>query len=693
MRIKIQALMQKISMASGFHTYAAVLLLTMAGAYTLLAGKMGFYYDDWEGVFLYQQGFSASQVWEYFLIDRPFSSLAHWLFHPIAGVSPLGWNVLILLLHWGGILFFVKSLLTVFPKQTIAAGWTGLLLGLYPGILRHFVPRTSAPHYLSFFLFALSLWLMLMAYQTKRKRVALLVLSTIFALAQALIIEYFATMEIARLFILLAFFYQRENLTRLQLFKRAFQAWIPYLLVFIAFLVFKFQVLPGLAQAEQLQAKHDISLLQQFLDAPAQTAIAYANLVVQDIVHAVFYVWSLPIIPADINLAATTTVVSWLLGAVMASLCAVILWAWYCRENNPAANESPPAKTALALFLVIILLGGLPAWLLGRQAVSGTWSSRFLFAQILGGVPLLVVMVLAATGYTRQYAANVILAILLAASFSLQFREARKYVTYWDAQQNFYWQLKWRAPGLEPQVFIVSSNTPVPKNSGYQIAYVINLLYAPGYAETASLHWWFNGTETLWDSSKMKYHPNKNVQASMRNITFESNMRYALPVLYQPARGCLQILTDTYYLGESGLSANESNLFALAGNDLIQTQGPPMSASIFGKEPPHTWCYYYQKAELARQQNDWDEVLRLWQASKEQQLAATYGPEYLPFVEANTRAGNWVEARQVTIKAGKTTKDARPFLCTFWQETLKPLDSSGESEPEWEKVKHALDCP
>jgi hypothetical protein len=191
----------------------------------------------------------------------------------------------------------------------------------------------------------------------------------------------------------------------------------------------------------------------------------------------------------------------------------------------------------------------------------------------------------------------------------------------------------------------------------------------------------------------MKYHLDKGVQASMRSITFESNMRYALPVLYRPARGCLQILTDTYYLGEPGLSADESNLFALAGNDLIQTQGPPIPVSIFGKEPPHTWCYYYQKAELARQQNDWDEVMRLWQASKEQQLAATYGPEYLPFIETNAHAGNWIEARQVIIKAGKTTKDARPFLCTFWQETLKPLDPSGESEPEWEKVKHALDCP
>ena len=36
---------------------------------------------------------------------------------------------------------------------------------------------------------------------------------------------------------------------------------------------------------------------------------------------------------------------------------------------------------------------------------------------------------------------------------------------------------------------------------------------------------------------------------------------------------------------------------------------PTLPAHIFGAEPPHDWCYYYQKASLARQLGDWAQVV------------------------------------------------------------------------------------
>ena len=689
MRERFRAILQKIEAINGFTLYAAALLLSMAGAYSLLAGRLGFYYDDWEGVFLYRQGFSPRQVWEYFLVDRPFSSLVHWVFHPILGTTPLAWNLLILLLHWAAILFLVKSLLILFPRRVLAVGWTGLLLALYPGIMRHFVPRTSAPHYVSLFLFTFSLWLMLKAYKSTKWQKALLAISVVCALGQVLIIEYFATLEIARLFILLYFFYQNGERNQ-RLWRKALWAWFPYALVFVAFTVFKFYVLPSLAQADSLTPKHSVSLWQEFLSAPLASLTFYANLVLQDCIHAIFYVWTLPIVPGDIDLASTTVVVSWLLGILLAAFSAKTVLVW--QRQKAAPQEKPDTKIILGLCLITLLLGGLPGWLIGRQAISGTWSNRFLFAQALGAVPLLVVIIIAITGHNRPRAASMLFAALLAASFSLQFREAQKYTLYWKNQQNFYWQLKWRAPGLASKTLVVSPNTPLPKNSSYQIAFVINMLYAPGHADNDSLYWWFNGTETLWDFKKQKYPPAKEVEAGIRSITFKSNMRLALPVLYQPSRGCLQVLTDDYYDGEPGLSEAENRLFALAHEGLIMPEGPNMP-SPFHKEPAHTWCYYYQKAELARQLGNWEEILRLWQTINTEGHTANYGPEYLPFIEAQARAGNWVEARRISVEAGKISKDARPFLCTFWVKRLHPLANSADFETEWNKAKTGLDCP
>src|SRR5512142_855407 len=78
----------------GFRLYAVLLFLAMAAAYNAQVWRMGYYYDDWEGVFLQKQLFSFRQIWEYFLIDRPFSSLIHWSFDPLLGAAPLGWHIL-----------------------------------------------------------------------------------------------------------------------------------------------------------------------------------------------------------------------------------------------------------------------------------------------------------------------------------------------------------------------------------------------------------------------------------------------------------------------------------------------------------------------------------------------------------------------------------------------------------------------
>ncbi len=673
---------------SGFGLYAFSLFVVMAGAYLLLAGRMGFNYDDWEGIFLYRQGFSPQQVWNYFLIDRPFSSFVHLAFHPIFGVSVEGWHFFVLALHWAAILLLVQSLLALFPGYVMPIGWIGFLLALYPGLTRHFVARTSAPHYLSMFLFALSLWLMIRAYKQAKGRHWMLAVSVFIALAQVLIIEYFAAMEVARFFILLYLFSREMPGQRGRAWARSLMAWLPYLVVFLVFLVFKFQVLPGLAEEEGLDAKHQVGLAQLLLQAPVPTILQYANIVLRDVVHAIVFVWLLPITPAELDVASTSYVVSWVLGSLFAAMAALAMWGW-SQKNSLPAERLPAAWQVVGLCLVVILLGGLPVWLIGRQATVGIWSSRFLLAPVLGAVPLVVLVIFGLTGPLRPQAANLALVILLTGSFSYQFREANRYTLYWQYQRQYYWQLKWRAPGLEPRTFVLSPNTPFIRNSSYQIAYGINLVYAPGNADTNSRYWWFDGPDSLRDFATQQYKPGAPVSAAMRNIRFESEMSAALPVLGRPSRGCLQVLTDTYYRGEPLLSAEEEQLFDLARDGLILQAGPEMPMDIFGPEPEHGWCYYYQKAELARDFDDWQAVRDLWEQVKEKNLEANYGPDYAPFIESLARNQEWKAAAKLTIKAGKTTKESRPFLCNFWQMRLSHLPGFTEW---WPEIQTELNC-
>lgn len=674
---------------SGFGLYAFSLFVVMSGAYLFFVGWMGFNFDDWEGVFLYRQGFSPEQVWNYFLIDRPFSSLVHLVFHPVLGTSAEAWHIFVLVLHWMAILFIVQGLLILFPSHIMPIGWIGFLLALYPGLTFHFVPRTSAPHYVSMFLFALSFWLMLRAYQQAQGRYWLIALSVVLALAQVLIVEYFAAMELVRFLILLYFFQREFPAHRGRIWVRALMAWLPYLTVFLIFVVFKFQVLPLLAQEEGLQAKHQMVMVQSLLQSPLPTIVEYTNIILRDVIHAVVFAWLLPITPAEVNIASKSFVVSWLLGAFFAALATFVMWGW-CQKNKLSAHHLPAAWQVASLSLFVILLGGLPFWLIGREATVGLWSSRFLLAPVLGAVPLVVLVIVGLTGLHRQQVANLALAVLLTGSFSYQFREANRYTLFWEYQRQYYWQLKWRAPGLKPKTFILSPNTPFLRNSSYQIAYAVNLVYAPGNADTDSRYWWFDGPDSLRDFSTQQYKPGIPVFASMRNIRFESDMNAALPVLGRPSRGCLQVLTDTYYQGQPLLSPEEEQLFELAKDGLILQAGPDMPIDVFGPEPEHGWCYYYQKAELARDFDDWQTVRLLWEQIEQKNLRAVYGPNYAPFIESLARNQEWKSAVELTIQAGKTTKEARPFFCNFWQMRLSSLPGFAEW---WPEIQREFDCP
>lgn len=55
---------------------------------------------------------------------------------------------------------------------------------------------------------------------------------------------------------------------------------------------------------------------------------------------------------------------------------------------------------------------------------------------------------------------------------------------------------------------------------------------------------------------------------------------------------------------------------------------------VFGPEPPHDWCYYYEKADLARQRGDWDEVLKLGSEASTKGFAPKDSIEWMPFLQA-----------------------------------------------------------
>ncbi len=673
---------------SGFGLYAAALLLAMVASYDAQVWRLGTYYDDWEGIFLYKQGFTAQQIWNYFVSDRPFSFLTHVLYNPLIGASAIGWHLLALLLNWAAVLLLVRTLLRLWPAHVMEAGWIGLLLAVYPGMHRQFVAHTSMPHYTSMLLFTLSLLLMVKAFQAKTHRFSFLAFSVALAGLQVLIIEYFAALELIRVLILFYIFWATADNWKTAA-ARALRAWWPYSLVFVGFLVYHFAILPVL-QPAGLEPQHPLIVLSQLVQNPVSTLLQYAGNVLQDVQYSVLYAWTLPWVPQDLDLRARAVVFSWVLGIVVAVLCAAIMWSWQRKEH--AAPGPTPRWFLIVLCVGALLLGGLPAWIIGQQAIKGTWADRFLFGQILGAVPLVVLAVAWMAGPAGRQAQNIVLAILLASSISLQFRVGNQYALLWDRNRTYYWQLKWRVPSLQPGTFIVSTSTPVGGTDIYQVGLAVNTAFNPGHGKEQVQYWWFNGPENLWVSSAGKYRPAMDINYSFRSLSFHSNMRQALPVVQDKSGGrCLQVL-DLVYQGEPLLNADEQNLFSIAHDDMVLQQERPLPQDVFGAELPHDWCYYYERADLARQYAQWDQVLKLWQQAGSLSATSLYGPEYLPFIEAFAHRGQWDEAADLTMKADATTADMSSFLCGSWTRITAATPASDVKASAWMKVQAALLC-
>jgi hypothetical protein len=108
-------------------------------------------------------------------------------------------------------------------------------------------------------------------------------------------------------------------------------------------------------------------------------------------------------------------------------------------------------------------------------------------------------------------------------------------------------------------------------------------------------------------------------------------------VLTQPTEvSCVQVIDGD----APEYSRYEDPLFVLVGpysqSAKILTEEPPpdVPETLFGPEPEHGWCYYYQKATLARQRGDWNEVLRLADEARSKDLAPNDLIEWIPLLQA-----------------------------------------------------------
>jgi len=274
----------------------------------------------------------------------------------------------------------------------------------------------------------------------------------------------------------------------------------------------------------------------------------------------------------------------------------------------------------------------------------------------------------------------VVACVLISFAVGWQFMKANTFRREWDNQRQLIWQLAWRIPALQPGTLLVTHELPFTYVTDQSLTAPINWIYATTIRDH-DLPYMLAYTKSRLNGNLLPgLQPGMPVSANFRTMTFQSTTDSVL-VIFQENPGCLRIM-DAYYSNANtvpGVSYMLTDAIPLSNLDQILNSGsaPNLPSAVFGKEPSHTWCYYFEKAELARQMNDWQEVVRLGDEAEQNSFKALQPAENLVFIEGYGQVGQTEKAVQISRTVLQQKPDLQPALCEVW---TRILDANSQLE-------------
>jgi len=662
-----------------------ILLAACILAFGLLIPKLGFFQDDWNFVFN-SYAFGSDGLADFLRYDaRPYAA---WIFNTgfkLLGFKPIYWHIAELLLRWMTAYTLWLVFRFLWPEHKWQTLTASLLFVLYPFFTLQPLAVTYTLHWTGYLLYALSIYFMLRA-QTER-----FWLFTILALAtQALhlfTLEFYSGIDLIRP-VLLWIVLSNSNLSIREKSKTTLRKWAPYLVVFILYFVWR-----GLIYQAADEGRNTPFLMTALLDDPLGTISATINNGIPDLVLILVTSWYKLIAPVNFNFSISANLYIFIISAISFG----IFYFFFQRQALTEEKNDQAAKQFLLVGIIALVLSLLPVYAGGYviHTKLEPWNSRFSLGSQLGAALIITGLVDYAikVSKTRWIVLSVMFGLLVGwhLHYTNDFRWA------WDKQVDFYRQLYLRAPDITPNTAILSEGELFLYMGDYPTAYGINLIYTPrgdGFESARTASYWFFPLAEFYTSLD-EYLNGRAFSALRAGASFEGEPEGSLVISFEPGLGqCLWVMRPEYASSKS-LSESLRQLSAISYVGRIK-QAPENGDNFLLKylytDPGHDWCYYYEKADLAYQYEDWDQVIQFWESAQQNGLQPANGFEYLPFIEAFARTGDWETAKKMTRISQKTMQGIDPLLCDVWSKLENDILNSTEKEAAVSSVKEVLRC-
>jgi hypothetical protein len=614
----------------------AVALVIFVGlvTYAPLLRQLGFYRDDWYLIWTAQsQGYEG--ILNLFKGDRPFLGWLYVFDYRLLGSSPFRWHVYALLIKIVGALGFLWFMRSMWPTRKIEATFITLLFLVYPGFYQQPNAATFKNLLLAYAAAMFSLACMVQAFRSRT--LTLKILWTLVSLGLSVfyifIYEALVGLEAARL-LLIWYFWKREQPAswKLNLRKTVVES-SPYLLFTAGFVFWRVFLFDSTRRATNVDV-----VLSEYGSLSLHNLARIIIETLKDLVETAFLAWGVPYYQFTVSETEYRTIAVAFVIVFLALLASAIYFflTRSPRESEPdIALDAQVGKHWIVLGAIIVAITTMPIVLAGRNVVFGLQWDRYTYQSVFGVVLLIGGLLFYAIQSRIRWA---LLCGLLITGIVTQFLSANFYRNFWTMEREAVWQLSWRAPQIQDGATLILSMPGEYKLAEeYEVWAPLNLAYHPGEPVVKL------PGQTLFTGIEADL-ADQRVQNRVVRGTIKVSRDYGKVVIFsRPSESSCFHIIDGMRLEQTFTEPLDVQTIAHYSNvNLIDTAGTSIIPTdvIFGLEPEHNWCYYYQKMDLARQSSDWQTGADLADRALSSGLKPVDVSEWLPAVEAYAYLGN-----------------------------------------------------